>query len=205
MHGAAGWAASQRTDGSGLIFCHLPNLNWELPNLVAIKNLITGVSIFSTPVPSRSATRGSRPSVSRSETRPFPPFFDISRRGHLQSNLLQSPQSSSTLSFSRFVSCTHTRWKSRPPERLYPLGSLARGEDGNHVFGECDAARLLVSHDLTGSSQRYFCTAPSGTTTSTKHHVAFGCFQLCRWVCRFNSEKSVILCLVSTACLTCFY
>ena len=99
-----------------LNFCHLFNLNWELPKLVAIKGLITGVSIFSTPVPSRSAARSSRPAVSRSETPRFPPFFDISRRGHIQSNLLQSPQSSSTLS----------RWKSRPPKRLRPLGSLAR-------------------------------------------------------------------------------
>ena len=182
MHGAAGWAASERTGVAN--FCHLLNLNWELPKLVAIKGLITEVS-----VPSLSATRGSWPSVSRSETPPFPPFFDISRRGHLQSNLLQSPQSSSTLSSSRFVSCAHTRWKSRPPKRLHPQGSLARGEDGNHVFGECDVARLLVSHDLTESSQRYFCTAPSGTTTSTKRHVAFGYFRLCRWVCRFNSEN----------------
>ena len=118
-----------------LNFCHLLNLNWELPKLLAIKGLITGVS-----VPSRSVTRGSWPSVSRSETLRFPPFFDISRRGHLQSNLLQSPQSSSTQSSSCSVSCAHTRWKSRPPERLHPLGSLARGEDGNHIFGECDAA-----------------------------------------------------------------
>ena len=109
-----------------LNFCHLLNLNWELPKLVAIKCLITGVSIFSTPVPSRSATRGSRPSVSRSETPRFPPFFDISRRGHLQSNLLQSPQSSSTLSSSRSISYAHTGWKSRPSERLHSLGSPAR-------------------------------------------------------------------------------
>ena len=128
-HGCAWcrWVDSQRADRRAwLNFCHLLNLNWELPKLMAIKCLNTGVSIFSTPVPSRSAARSSRPSVSRSETPPFPPFFDISRRGHLQSNLLQSPQSSSTLSSSRSVSCAHTRWKSRPPERLRPLGSLAR-------------------------------------------------------------------------------
>ena len=123
-HGCAWcrWVGSQRVDGRvWLNFCHLLNLNWELPKLLAIKGLITEVS-----VPSRSATRGSWPSVSRSETPTFPPFFDISRRGHLQSNLWQSPQSSSILSSSRSVSCAHTRWKSRPPKRLRPLGSPAR-------------------------------------------------------------------------------
>ena len=164
-----------------LNFCHLLNLNWELPKLVAIKGLITGVS-----VPSRSATRGSWPSVSRSETPTFPPFFDISRRGHLQSNLWQSPQSSSILSSSRSVSCAHMRWKSRPPECLRTLGSLARVRTTITFLG---SATHDYSHDLTGSSQRLFCTAPSGTTTSTKHHVVFGCFRLCRWVCRFNSEN----------------
>jgi len=34
-----------------------------------------------------------------------------------------------------------------------------------------------------------FCTASSGTTTSTKHHVAFGCFRHCRWVCWSYSQN----------------
>ena len=157
---------------------------------MAIKCLITGVSIFSTPVPSRSAARSSRPSVSRSETPRFPPFFDISRRGHLQSNLLQSPQSNSTLSSSRSISCAHTGWKSRLSERLRPLGSPARVRTVITFLGS--ATRHDYSHDLMGSSQRLFCTAPSGTTTSTKHHVAFGCFRLYRWVCRFNSENCYV-------------
>jgi len=134
---------SQRADRRAwLNFCHLLNLNWELPKLVAIKGLIMGVS-----VPSRSATRGSWPSVSRSETPRFPPFFDISRRGHLQSNLWQSPQSSSILSSSRSVSCAHMRWKSRPPECLCPLGSPARVRTTITFFGECDTARLLARLD----------------------------------------------------------
>ena len=153
-HGCA-WCrrvGSQRADGRvWLNFCHLLNLNWELPKLVAIKCLNTGVSIFSTPVPSRSAARSSRPSVSRSETPCFPLFFDISRRGHLQSNLWQSPQSNSILSFSRSVSCAHMRWKSRPPECLCPLGSPARVRTTITFLGS--ATRHDYSHDLTGSSQ----------------------------------------------------
>ena len=146
VHGAAGWAASEWTDGCGLTFVTYSTLNWELPKLVAIKGLITGVS-----VPSRSATRGSWPSVSRSETPRFPPFFDISRRGHLQSNLWQSPQSNSILSSSGSVSCAHTRWKSRPPERLRPLGSPTRVRTAITFLGS--ATRHDYSHDLTGSSQ----------------------------------------------------
>ena len=78
------------------------------------------------------------------------------------------------------------------------------GEYGNHVFGECrqwhdylllfPAATPSCSGDgaaqlLPGASKRvrlslqHLCTASSGTTTTTKHHVAFGCFRLCRWVC----------------------
>ena len=77
-------------------------------------------------------------SVSRSATPRFPPFFDISRRGLLQFNLSQSPQSSSTLSSSRSISCAHTRWKSRPPERLRPLGSPARVRTAITFWGSVD-------------------------------------------------------------------
>ena len=107
----------------------------------AALGLITGVtkisgnqwidygSFLSSPLPSLPAARPEArglPSLA-ARLRPFLlNFFDISRRGHLQSNLWQSPQSISILSFSRSVSCAHTRWKSRPPERLRPLGSPAR-------------------------------------------------------------------------------
>jgi len=127
---------------------------------------------------------------------------------------LQQSQSSCTLSFSRSVSCAHTRWKSRPPKRLHPLGSPARVRTAITFLGSVSGGtttrfvpcsrrrrqllpvRATARHDFflalgerAGSSQQLFCTAPSGTTTSTKHHVAFGCFRLCRWVCRFNSEN----------------
>ena len=87
-------------------------------------------------------------------------------------------------------------------------GFTCSGEDGNHVFGECRRRHdyslpflfpaLAASISVPGignfrsgpggttssgrSSLQHFCTASSGTTTSTKHHVAFGCFRLCRWV-----------------------
>jgi len=66
---------------------------------------------------------------------------------------------------------------SRRRRQLLPVRATAR-----HDF-------FLALGERAGSSQQLFCTAPSGTTTSTKHHVAFGCFRLCRWVCRFNSEN----------------
>ena len=122
---------------------------------------------------------------------------------------LRQSQSSSTLSFSRSVSCAHTRWKSRPPKRLRLLGSPARvrtaitflgsvGGGTTTCFRSCSLRwrlRFLFPALATfvpvpggtissgRSSLQHFCTVSSGATTSTKHHVAFGCFRLCRWVC----------------------
>jgi len=42
------------------------------------------------------------------------------------------------LSSSRSVSCVHTRWKSRPPERLRPLGSPARVRTAITFLGSVD-------------------------------------------------------------------
>jgi hypothetical protein len=78
-----------------------------------------------------------------------------------------------------------------PPERLRPASSPARVKGGHHVFGECptETAQLLtwstpcswhcrrvliVFLPATRSSRHFLCTASIGTTTTTKHHVAFG-------------------------------
>ena len=42
------------------------------------------------------------------------------------------------MSSSRSVSCAHTRWKSRPPERLRPLGSPARVRTAITFLGSVD-------------------------------------------------------------------
>ena len=70
---------------------------------------------------------------------------------------LQQSQSSCTLSFSRSVSCAHTRWKSRPPKRLRPLGSPARVRTAITFLGS-----------VSGGTTTRFCSLfPAATSTSS--------------------------------------
>jgi hypothetical protein len=77
-----------------------------------------------------------------------PPFFcfPINKRAFPTVSTSWTHHKSSSTSSPRFVSCAHTRWKSRPPERLCPASSPARMKGGHHVFGECpvETARLLA-------------------------------------------------------------
>jgi hypothetical protein len=84
-----------------------------------------------------------------------------------------------------------------PPECLRPSSSPARVKGGHHVFGSVRKRHdysllrplypvpVLLFVFLPGGArptQPPYCTAPSGTTTSTGHHVPFGCFRLCHRV-----------------------
>jgi len=59
--------------------------------------------------------------------------------------------------FSRSVSCAHTRWKSRPPKRLRPLGSPARVRTAITFLGS-----------VSGGTTTRFCSLfPAATSTSS--------------------------------------
>ena len=82
---------------------------------------------------------------------------------------------SSSASFSRSTSGEHQRWKSRPPERVSVVGFTCSGEDGRLRFwGVSVVARLLAGEPVAVRLHGVlFCTASSGTITTTKHHHGF--------------------------------
>jgi len=76
---------------------------------------------------------------------------------------------------SRFLECRRRNDYSPPLcTSLFP--TLVLGEQvpgGNLIFFPA-----LALGERTWSSLQHPCTTLSGTTTSTKHHLAFGCFRL---------------------------
>jgi hypothetical protein len=104
-------------------------------------------------------------------------------------------------SSSHSVSCAHTRWKSRASGTSLPVDFTYSGERRPSCFWGVSASDMTFVLSVLGagvvirlsppsgirSARLPYGTAPSRTTVSTRHHVSFGCFQLC---CRVFSSSS---------------
>ena len=104
-------------------------------------------------------------------------WYKSKRVPSVKNSLGQSPQSSSTLSSSRSVSCAHTRWKSRPPERLRPLGSPARVRTAITFLGSVDG----------GTTTRFRFLFPALAASVLVPGI--GNFRSCSW--RHDIERTI--------------